>query len=506
MKKYILILLGTWALCFHSCVKDDGNYSYIDEQEVLPGKVSGIAESYSVNTLQRLQIDPEIEEADPEATYSYCWYIFTNGWLNTFSDTLGYEKNLDYTVELMPGTYELVFKMTDVKTDISTIRATSLKVTSVYDLGWLIVKDDGTYTDIDFIKPDGEVIPEILKRANGESLSGKAVGCNYEGYKYYYLHEKPDGTSALEGKKAIYVWSDTDLRIYNADDMSLFYDYENSFFETPENRNPQDIIIGYGGTFLINSGKIHWIVQGWAGKFGAEVMGDYRIAPYWMHHMYYGMLVFDNVSSSFLCVPYKASSLIRLNSEPGQPDCNQMNYELIFMAEQDALAGWTEKAMALMKKKDAEEYYGLVLNTDWGDSKNPIRDLVQVPDGLKVTKAKMYAVNNSSNNDVIYFSDGQRSVGMYNVINGLENNDIITFDEGEKVSCMQHVTYLNNGSGDQDVDCFAVLTNSTLGWKLYLYHFVGKTAEIQTPAFQVYSGKGNARNMLYRGLESFNYL
>ena len=138
---------------------------------------------------------------------------------------------------------------------------------------------------------------------------------------------------------------------------------------------------------------------------------------------------------------------------------------------------------------------------NWSSVKNPFVNFVTVPEGHEVVKGKLFATN--CTNDVLYFSDGGNTVGMYNVSNGIEKKAILTYPAGENVGYIRHISYTTYNAGDQSLDCLAVLTNSTAGWKVYLYHFIGKTADIETPHYQSFSGKGTGKNVLFRGLNAY---
>lgn len=72
----------------------------------------GLDENYSVLVLENLVIDPTIE--GDESQYDYVWYAFPGTVTSSApNDTLGVSKKLDCTISMEPGTYQLVFKVTD---------------------------------------------------------------------------------------------------------------------------------------------------------------------------------------------------------------------------------------------------------------------------------------------------------------------------------------------------------------------------------------------------------
>lgn len=500
------IILALWAgSLLSACVKDDGNYDYRDIKAVTAGEVSGIEKFYNVTSLYNLRITPEVSRITNEDQYDYYWIVWGTGSNRTnWKDTISRAKNLDYIVNLSSGTYELTFQAKNKATGVSVYNIADMTVASLYSEGWYITKTETGMTDIDLVKKDGKTVyANILRSVNGEGLPGEAVKSFYQSQMYTQQQENPDGTvTTLSNQKVIYVMSKGDMRVYNADDMKLFKHYADAFFEVPAVRAPQDAFLGLTGQFLVNNGKIHWIgISGGTGKFGYPMLGDYEAAPFNMGSMNQGMLIFDKISRSFKGVPYRNTNFVNLVSGEGQQDCNNMNCDLVFMDEQTAQMGVTKGGIALLKNKDKEEYYGVKLNTGWASGKNPFVNFVTVPAGCSVGKGKVFATN--CTNDVLYFSEGGNTVSMYNVSNGLEKKDMLTYPANESVAAIRHVSYITYSAGDASLDCLAVLTNSSNGWKVYLYRFVGKTADIETPHYLDFSGKGTGKDVFFRGLNAY---
>ena len=246
MKKRFIIYIGLWAnIILSACVKGDGNYDYRDASEVTPGDVSGIETFYSVNSLYNLHITPEISGITNDEDYEYYWVVWGTGFNQTnWKDTIGYEKTLDYVVTLTSGTYELAFQAKNKQTGVSVYFITDLSVASLYSEGWFVTKSENGTTDLDLVKKDGMLYSNILRSVNGEGLPGEALKSFYQSGYYVHQQENPDGTvTTLNGQKVIYVLSDRDMRVYNAENMHLFKKFEYAFFEVPA-KATQDAFLG----------------------------------------------------------------------------------------------------------------------------------------------------------------------------------------------------------------------------------------------------------------------
>ena len=185
MKQIIYLFAMLLGISFAACVEDTGNYSYENPDVVAPIIKSGIDENYSVLVLENLVIDPTIE--GDESQYDYVWYAFPGTVTSSApNDTLGVSKKLDCTISMEPGTYQLVFKVTDKSNGTSAFYKSKLVVASFFSEGYYILKYENGYTDVDFIDRNGELNVDILKTINGESLSGKPIRGTYEYNQYAY--------------------------------------------------------------------------------------------------------------------------------------------------------------------------------------------------------------------------------------------------------------------------------------------------------------------------------
>src|SRR6186713_2678783 len=118
MKK-ISILAGLFLqlLCFISCNKDKGNYVYHAINEV---SFSGFdtTNGYKASFGDTLSVSPVLTNSlDAAGThkYSYEWSVYQGVSGERIIST---EKNLNIRVDLLPGSYPLQFRVTDLNTGV----------------------------------------------------------------------------------------------------------------------------------------------------------------------------------------------------------------------------------------------------------------------------------------------------------------------------------------------------------------------------------------------------
>jgi hypothetical protein len=503
MNKKIYIPLLALAGLLPGCVEDTGNYDYLPAAEVAPGAITGLEDAYTIVALDSLLIAPVI--AGPEDAYTYEWQAYpVPAYYNSRARVIGEARNLAYQVALPAGNYEIVLEVKDKKLQTSAFARATLHVTLEFSQGWFIAKAVGGETDVDFIKlANGTVYPDILEAINGERPAGAPVANGYISTGYGYETTNPDGTPAiLQNQPAFFVATDEDLRVYEAGSMTLLKTFDNAFFERPAVKQPRAFHVCESGMVVMNDGKLHaaWTLADNLGLFGYQVgAGDVELSPFSMR-LGYGFLFFDNRSSSFRVLSTFSQELGELwDYSPYPPFCNNMDADLVYMHEKEE-GGGQYAACALMKDRSYGDFYILYIDP-WTalSGYNAIMDIFDVPATSELCDASLFAVHHTD--DVIYYSRGDNKVGYFTVYNGLDTPDIITLPAGERVACIRHV--YDDAFGSK---CLAVLANGASGWKLYCYNFKGYTPDVQLPAFQSFSGEGEARSFLYRdvGIMSTN--
>jgi hypothetical protein len=499
MNKRIVFIAGAWiaGMLAAGCVEDTGNYDYLEAGQVIPGAISGVEESYNVIALDYLEIDPAI--AGDTAGLAYTWHVYAvPTFPGTPDDTIGREKKLAYRMILPTGRYELVLEVKDRERLTSAYKRATLNVTAAFSRGWFIAKETGGTTEIDFITLDNNTLhPDILKTINGDSPAGKPVANGYTSSYYCYEVDNPDGTtSMMYDQPALFVATDSDLHVYHATGMNRLKTFPDAFFETPDVQQPRGLFAATGGTVLFNDGKLHAIWNGAynVGKFGYQVDAPaLDLSPHALRAGS-GFLFYDRLSCSFKALTaYDPSALVDLMDimYPSLPSCNNMDSDLVYMHEQES-AGGLAYAYALMKNRTTGQYYILDMSPEYilyGMS--PFSNIINVPAGSEVSTASVHAIHHF--NDALYYSRGDNTVGYFSISSGQDHPSLITLPAGEEVAYIRHVYHDNS-----PFQCLAVLANRDNAWKLYLYHFVGYTPDVQLPAYQTFSGEGTARSLLYR--------
>jgi hypothetical protein len=165
-------MLFTVCLCMLACVKDGGNYDYVQVNNV---NISGIDPQYTLNMLDTLRIETvltgELNPLGEMDNYAFVW-ILAEGHNNpnvfSYPDTLSTEKDLDVVITQIPGNYRLAYKVKDLATDVEYYHAFNLEVLSEFQRGLLTLSEVNGDAVVSFISITGVVYPNVYYNINGE--------------------------------------------------------------------------------------------------------------------------------------------------------------------------------------------------------------------------------------------------------------------------------------------------------------------------------------------------
>ena len=518
MKKSLVILAVSLPLA--SCIGDNGNYTYDEAGKYYPAAIaSGIEDSYQKEIGDLITIQPQYEGDVDDSGYDYLWFAEYDG----KRDTLGRMKDLEAPVMFRVGDYDLRLKVTNRANGISTHYQTKLSVVTPYSTGWFIVKEAGDgATDMDMVRYDGQKqLDDIIATTNGSAIPGRPVKTIYvasgaaNGYEYIDTE-----TAALTYEPVFIVATDSELWALRGSDMTIHYDTDQMFLAPPDNIKPYDMgfyvsqLAHY--SILINDGDFHWMsgknpisgARGHSGQFSDKLFGAEnldidphvcKVYPAMPAMSPTGMLLFfDRNSNSFkrlqaqmMPTPTSRPALNSFGSgspSPDIPDCNEMEYELIYMKEASAIFG-----VGIMRSLADSKYYAFrtVNLTTSAVPATPFQSFAAMPVGTKAATASIRAVNRS--NATIYSSTGNNEVWAYNVGQNSEEK-ILTLPAGEQV------TFIEDIRSPGVFSHLVVATSVGGGWKMYCYDFEGSSDKLadQTPE-KTYSGTGKVTQVIYRG-------
>lgn len=500
--KNIFIFLGliTFLQGVQSCIDDRGNYDYIDLKTLLPVTISGF-EDTTVVMRSTLCITPILEGMDDESRYVHLWYAAPSVTAGSAPqrDTLSLSRELSFDVTYESGTYNLVYELRDPKRDIYVQKRVLMTVQSDISAGWYVMKEENDETDIDYITMDGVKIENLILSSGQERLAGKPVKMAYQSSRYTPVVTNPDGTKTkLVNKKAFHVFSDRDIKIFNADNMGLFYNYEDYFYEVPDERKPQNCGFYSTDLYVINAGKVYTLygMSPNSGMLGYAKPGMYDLHPDMVIGGLSGMF-FDKNTRTFYSTSTSGSAMnLFADGTDGEISPSNMNVDMVRLLTR--LEGYSVSAFAVMKNKDKAEYY--LFDIAFNMTEYPFVAIDTIPVHCEMPRAEVMA--SSVYASCIYYAKSEADGDVLKVYKNIKNDnresELMRFP-GEKIAYIVNINYNPwGGAEEKKFNHLVVLTNSADGWKLYRFKTIGQTPEIEPEPVIIYSGKGKAGYVMFR--------
>lgn len=289
------------AVGFVSCAQDDGNYDYLPDSQVSKIELEVDEEKtpniYAIHTMSpgdEIEYFLRVKYSNPE-NLKYRWFVLKS-YYNSYrpeqvgnamvyppADTICYEKDLNWTCNLEPGTYLLYCKAEDPTNGLTGYYSLGSYLTvnsaGVKEGLYLLTEHDGQ-TDIEVFTSD------LMLIYNGQETN----------YKYYSsatghtLEGKPlfiKGTHTGKASKTGYlVATDKNLYRLSSDGLATINTWDDMFYATPATFNPQTSFFANNCECLINDGKMHVIYANQPNdmKFSEPIAGDYEAFPFLMRN------------------------------------------------------------------------------------------------------------------------------------------------------------------------------------------------------------------------------
>ena len=227
MRKYILSFL--LSLLFTGCFKDEGNYDYADGIEI---DVQGIEEKYEKKVFQdKLEITPTVRAVRPEDRCEYLWLIYPEGNTSIEAiDTIAREKDLDWLVDVKPGSYTIEFIATDCDRLNFFKRCTTKLVASTdYTEGFYVLKETAEgNTELDLHSFDRTIMQnDLLARVHGSAFPGRPDNLGLF-FNFNFINEE---SGEQENERTLNIITENDAYILRTTDLTTIRDHSSMFYE-----------------------------------------------------------------------------------------------------------------------------------------------------------------------------------------------------------------------------------------------------------------------------------
>lgn len=488
------------ATVLTSCFNDD---STSWERQVSGITISGIESSYTKTAFvgEVLSIHPTVETEFAESDLEYQWIMINakTGTVTEKGDTiqpmiLGNEKNLDATVSVAPGQYQVRLNVKSKSTGYSALAYATLNVQTSFSQGFYILKEtaDGN-TEIDQITNEDILSANLLEQVTGSSMKGKPVNMCV-GYSIDYIN--PDNDE-LDNEHGLFISSDQkNFAIYRLTDLKTIFDRSNLLYEEmPDDMMPSGIYTADMSVQMLANNGLYMYYPGGTGQFGIpDYEGHVSEYYYYDFSSWGGGEYWDPVTHSLMGFDYLMNASPLLDKTMGGEELTQnlMTYDCLHCG----LNYVTNTAVGHFVLRDNATQNRYLYLTSGGYRGQFLTSRTQLKAGSHMAKADHYATNGISAS-YIYCTEGGKLYAC--VTNSDDLNEVELKPEG--IPAGETINYVANQFWNNVMNpasCFDYLivgTQSGNTYKLYFYELNGG-APVGQPIKKV-EGEGKVKKVRY---------
>ncbi|MBO9635777.1 MAG: hypothetical protein J7578_21915, partial [Chitinophagaceae bacterium] len=379
-----------------------------------------------------------------------------------------------------PGMYDLDLFVKDKTTNVGFYKKFYVKVTSVFNQGWLVMDEKNGHNDISIIQPNNTVERAIYSKSNnGEYLPagwGKVCVYNRRTEQMIYFLSTNDG---IQVNKANFVRS------------SRMKDW---FFLDPGAIKPLDVFAQSTEEHFLTRDKAYGanLTVTPPYKYGFSTMGNYYLAPYQLSINIGSFIFYDTIAQRFWFRPVGngdyALANISLPANTPQPwNLNNIGKRLLY-----AGMGPSSNFSAVFESNQRDSLFLLRGLLNGGSSVSQIVDTL--PAGQLMQTASQYLASRSVQH--IYFASDNK-LYRWDLLAKTQTL-VYTFPAGTEVRKMKWY-YNNKSSTDPDnYNLMMVAAQEGAEGKVYMFP-IALTGDITGGTYRnVFGGFGQIRDVTYK--------
>lgn len=409
MKKYnIIILIAALfgAAVLQSCSEDEGNYDYVDLNDV---EILDIEDSYTLDQFKSIKIRPtfSFKQGYDESNLEYLWYMYPDLRLND-ADTLSKERNLDIVLKSIPANYNARYKVTDKETGIYYDFKFRIKVTSVMSDGLVILSEIDKKANIAMLNASGTMYQDAFYTINNEYAGENPVGLGNMNNRYYkgVLIFCDDKNGGCVGSHISFD------KIRTISDL---------FWVPEEFPKPVGFFPGNWTDFMITEkGFYHRSLMSLPPLKYGYPLAEMSVFPVRFQVGLFGLVMYDNKSEGFK--KYRFG----LQDVPSMPDAlfDPAHIGMQMLAGGD---GYKKEAYGLFYDDEKDTYYSLISAYTSGYNKKFIPETkLQLTSAIDIDKATCFDLSTVSPQ---YFYSVGNKLYCLNAKNGITKL-VYSFDSG----------------------------------------------------------------------------
>lgn len=472
MRKYIFrAFLAILALAWASCQKDNQRFVY-DKLNTVSIKTAD--SSFVITQLDTLSIQTQLTESIPSGdSYTYEWKAYMVG---ENAVILSDKKDLKVAVNLSPGSYDLIYTVTSVKTGISSFMLYPLTVNGAFYEGWLVAANQDGKARLSFIRANDSVFFSPAEDVNKTTYPGKALGVN------------AGITSSYANLALVMFYTDQGVYRFNADNFIQNGTTADIFPEPKQfsascayamSKIPYDQYIVADGGLYAGIGPLFY-PQDVLKPYSERLTGDYNLFPVVINSATAVTLFYDNKYRRFMSVPLGDRMLSPVSASPGA---------VFNMADVGKkMIGWDYGTQSVIS---SDEIY-FVMQDDAGirylySLKGATPELSQqIGNSPDIEKASAFAASGVVKH--LYYAAGNK-IYLYDILAN-SSKMVYTFPDGVKIKDLKMLSITSKR--------IVVATNTGTAGEVYYFDLDNLGDIVNHTYVKKFTGFGEIINLSYR--------
>lgn len=443
MKRNILyvLLIFTSALAL-SCMKDKTNLDIKKVDEIVIDTAGVSASTFTAFQLDSFKV--KLKVSKPGTTQSDLNYEWTINAFQGYKRVVGTTKDLSTKITEAPGSYSLIYTVTDPKTNLKAFFTWNLTVNSPFGSGLLVADTkDGTTSDLnlimsyDFTPSVADTYVKIYRNmysdANAQKIDGLVKSIGYMKYNTDRILTFVTDKSIIRVNPLSYKFTTRDAQC---------------FILAPESFNPttvQSIQPINQHEYIVNNGKVH-------SRYGQNATYGYQFLA---DNLGYtctkicglqrptsgaaGAVLYDDAHNRFMLTPTMTSTSTPITAFPavdnsGTPPAfdpaNVGDKTCLHLEE-----GQNNRVLAVMKDRTSAQYfaYQVISAPVSGKMGYSLNNLSNNPE---IAQSKYYTCSSSEN--VLFYATDNKVYATTLAVDGSSAAVLrYTANNGEKITGMQ---------------------------------------------------------------------
>lgn len=280
-----LIIVITVVALLQGCIKDKGNYTYSELNQLSIQRT--LPDTFYVMVQDSLKIDLEVSQTMADAAgIEFDWVLY-QGSIAPYRRHIGNSANLRAFITDAPATYDLDLFIKDRKTNVSFYKKFFVSVMSAFNQGWLVLNETGGKNDVSMILPTNTVLHNVFSNANNQQFLSPGNG------RITVFQRRTT--------QMVYIFTPGSALQASVSNFSIETRFRDWFFIPPAETKPVQV--------FTNGGEEHFLTETAAYgvslltpapyKYGVATVGNYYLAPYQISDNVMGFIFYDTVAQRF---------------------------------------------------------------------------------------------------------------------------------------------------------------------------------------------------------------